>query len=126
VPGALLVELKKIYLFEAAHFLPRVPAGHKCSRMHGHSYRVEIGLRGPVDATTGWVVDFAVIDDAWVELFRQFDHHVLNEIAGLDNPTCENLCAFVWKAMAGRVPHLDMVTVWETADSCCTLRGFAG
>lgn len=123
VLGALQVELKKIYVFEAAHHLPRVPAGHKCSRMHGHSYRVEIGLRGPVDPATGWVVDFAVIDDAWTELFRQFDHHVLNDVPGLDNPTCENLCAHVWNAMVGRVPHLDLVTVWETADSCCTLRG---
>jgi 6-pyruvoyltetrahydropterin/6-carboxytetrahydropterin synthase len=122
----LLVELKKIYAFEAAHHLPRVPAGHKCSRMHGHSYRVEVGLRGPVDPTTGWMVDFALIDDAWVHLFRQFDHHTLNDIAGLDNPTCENLCAFIWNAMAAKVPHLAAVTVWETADSCCTLRGSAG
>ena len=119
----MLVELKKIYVFEAAHQLPRVPAGHKCSRMHGHSYRVEIGLRGPVDEATGWVVDFAVIDDAWGELWKRFDHHLLNEIPGLENPTCENLCGFIWNAMAGRVPHLAAVTVWETADSCCTLRG---
>ena len=118
----MLVELKKIYVFEAAHQVPRVPAGHKCSRMHGHSYRVEIGLRGPVDPATGWMVDFAVIDDAWAHLFRQFDHHCLNDIAGLDNPTCENLCAYIWNAMAAKVPHLAAVTVWETADSCCTLR----
>lgn len=122
----MLVELKKIYAFEAAHHLPRVPAGHKCSRMHGHSYRVEVGLRGPVDPTTGWMVDFAIIDEAWAHLFRQFDHHTLNDIAGLENPTCENLCAFIWNAMAAQVPHLAAVTVWETADSCCTLRGSAG
>jgi 6-pyruvoyltetrahydropterin/6-carboxytetrahydropterin synthase len=122
----LLVELKKIYSFEAAHHLPRVPAGHKCSRMHGHSYRVEIGLRGPVDPLTGWLVDFAMIDDAWAPLFRQFDHHTLNDTAELDNPTCENLCAFIWNAMAAKVPNLAAVTVWETADSCCTLRGSAG
>jgi 6-pyruvoyltetrahydropterin/6-carboxytetrahydropterin synthase len=122
----LLLELKKLFSFEAAHQLPRVPVGHKCSRMHGHSYRVEIGLRGPVDPTTGWVVDFAVIDDAWSQLFRQFDHHTLNDIAGLDNPTCENLCAFIWDAMTAKVPHLALVTVWETADSCCTFRGKAG
>jgi 6-pyruvoyltetrahydropterin/6-carboxytetrahydropterin synthase len=120
------VELKKIYTFEAAHHLPRVPPGHKCARMHGHSYRVEIGLSGPVNPATGWVVDFAVIDDAWAPLYRQFDHHTLNDVAGLDNPTCENLCAFIWQALAGRVPYLAAVTVWETADSCCTLRGAAG
>jgi 6-pyruvoyltetrahydropterin/6-carboxytetrahydropterin synthase len=121
----LLVDLKKIFSFEAAHHLPRVPAGHKCSRMHGHSYRVEIALRGPVDPATGWVVDFSVIDDAWAGLFKQFDHHTLNDVRGLDNPTCENLCAFIWEAMSTIVPHLWAVTVWETADSCCTYHGDA-
>jgi 6-pyruvoyltetrahydropterin/6-carboxytetrahydropterin synthase len=122
----LLVELKKLYSFEAAHHLPRVPAGHKCSRMHGHSYRVEVALRGPVDPQTGWLVDFAVIDDAWAELFRAFDHHTLNDVPGLDNPTCENLCGYIWRALGKGVPHLSAVTVWETADSCCTYRGEAG
>ena len=103
-----------------------MPAGHKCSRMHGHSYRVEIALRGPVDPATGWVVDFAVIDDAWAGLFKQFDHHTLNDVQGLDNPTCENLCAFIWEAMCKIVPHLAAVTVWETSDSCCTYHGNAG
>jgi 6-pyruvoyltetrahydropterin/6-carboxytetrahydropterin synthase len=119
----LLVDLKKIYTFEAAHHLPRVEPGHKCARMHGHSYRVEIALRGPVNPATGWLVDFAVIDEAWLDLFKQFDHHTLNDIHGLDNPTCENLCTFVWAAMNKRVPHLFAVTVWETADSCCTYFG---
>ncbi|HEY5285018.1 MAG TPA: 6-carboxytetrahydropterin synthase QueD [Polyangia bacterium] len=122
----MLVELKKLYSFEAAHHLPRVPAGHKCSRMHGHSYRVEIALRGPVNPATGWVVDFAVIDDAWADLFRQFDHHTLNDIQGLDNPTCENLCAFIWEALSKSVPHVSAITVWETADSCCVYGGGAG
>ena len=117
------VDLKKIFTFESAHHLPRVPVGHKCSRVHGHSYRVEIALRGPVNPETGWVVDFAVIDDAWLPLFRQFDHHMLNEIAGLENPTCENLCGFIWQSLKDKVPHLSAVTVWETADSCCTYQG---
>ena len=94
--------------------------------MHGHSYRVEIVLRGPVNPGTGWVVDFAVIDDAWAELFRQFDHHTLNDVQGLDNPTCETLCAFIWEAMSKKVPYLSAVTVWETADSCCSYRGDVG
>jgi 6-pyruvoyltetrahydropterin/6-carboxytetrahydropterin synthase len=112
-----------MYVFEAAHHLPRVPAGHKCSRMHGHSYRVEIGLRGPVDPQTGWVIDFADIDDAWTDLFRQFDHRTLNDVPGLENPTCENLCGFIWSALVRKLSHLSAVTVWETADSCCTYRG---
>jgi 6-pyruvoyltetrahydropterin/6-carboxytetrahydropterin synthase len=122
----LVVELKKTFTFEAAHRLPRVPAGHKCARMHGHSYRVEIGLCGPVDPATGWLVDFALLDDAWLPLGKQLDHHTLNDIPGLDNPTCENLCEFIWKAMVEKVPHLAAITIWETADSCCTFRGGAG
>jgi 6-pyruvoyltetrahydropterin/6-carboxytetrahydropterin synthase len=121
----LLVDLKKIFSFEAAHHLPRVPAGHKCARMHGHSYRVELALRGPVNPGTGWVVDFAVLDDVWAELFKQFDHQTLNDVHGLDNPTCENLCAFIWEAISKHVPYLSAVTVWETADSCCTYHGDA-
>jgi 6-pyruvoyltetrahydropterin/6-carboxytetrahydropterin synthase len=117
------VELKKEYRFEAAHFLPRVPAGHKCARMHGHSYRVELALRGPVDPTTGWLVDFAAIDDVWVDLFRRLDHHTLNEVPGLENSTCENLAAFIWNEVKRSIPQLCAVTVWETADACCIYRG---
>jgi 6-pyruvoyltetrahydropterin/6-carboxytetrahydropterin synthase len=116
------VELRKSFVFEAAHFLPRVPAGHKCARMHGHSYKVEFQLVGPVDPSTGWLVDFAVIDDAWADLHRQFDHHVLNEVPGLENPTCEIMCGFIFAAMKRQVPQLAAVTVSETADSCCTYR----
>ena len=114
------VELRKSFTFESAHFLPRVPAGHKCANMHGHSYKVEFRLVGPVDPSTGWLVDFAVIDESFAGLHRQFDHHVLNEVPGLENPTCENMCVFIFTAMKPKVPHLSAVTVWETADSCCT------
>ena len=97
-----------------------MPAGHKCSRLHGHSYRVEIALRGPVDPSTGWLVDFAVIDDAWAVLSRQLDHHNLNDVDGLDNPTCENLCAFIWKELKPKVPSLSAVMVERHAigDKC--------
>lgn len=121
-----MVELKKLFYFEAAHHLPRVPAGHKCARVHGHSYRVELALRGPVDPQTGWLVDFAVLDDAWSGLHQRFDHHMLNEVPGLENPTCENLCMYIWGALLPRLPQLGAVTVWETMDSCCTYRGEKG
>ncbi len=117
------VELKKEYRFEAAHFLPRVPPGHKCARMHGHSYRVELAIRGPVDPGTGWLIDFAVIDDAWVDIFQQVDHHTLNEVPGLENSTCENLAAYIWARISQTVPQLCAVTVWETSDACCIYRG---
>lgn len=117
------VELTKEYRFEAAHFLPRVPAGHKCARVHGHSYKVEVEIRGPVDPQTGWLIDFGVIDEAWDELFVRFDHHNLNDVPGLENSTCENIAIYVWRELRGKIPVLSAVTVWETADSKCTYRG---
>jgi 6-pyruvoyltetrahydropterin/6-carboxytetrahydropterin synthase len=118
----MIVELMKEYRFEAAHRLPRVPEGHKCARVHGHSYKVELFLTGPVNPETGWLVDFGVIDDAWAALHERLDHRYLNDVPGLDNSTCENLAAYVWREMAGRIPHLSAVTVWETNDSRCTYR----
>jgi 6-pyruvoyltetrahydropterin/6-carboxytetrahydropterin synthase len=117
------VELRKEYRFEAAHYLPKVPPGHKCARMHGHSYRVELALEGPVDPATGWLIDFAAIDDIWAPLHHAFDHHVLNEVPGLENSTCENLAAFVWRALKPRLSELRAVTIWETSDACCVYRG---
>jgi 6-pyruvoyltetrahydropterin/6-carboxytetrahydropterin synthase len=117
------VELTKEYRFEAAHSLPRVAAGHKCSRVHGHSYKVELAVSGPVDEQTGWLIDFQVIDDAWAELYARLDHRNLNDVPGLENSTCENIAAFVWRAVRRAVPQLSAVTIWETADSRCTYRG---
>ena len=119
----MVVELTKEYRFEAAHRLPNVPAGHKCARVHGHSYRVEIEVRGPVDPRSGWLIDFGVIDDAWGELHARFDHRNLNEVPGLENSTCENIAAYVWDTLKARIPQLSAVSVAETADSKCTFRG---
>jgi 6-pyruvoyltetrahydropterin/6-carboxytetrahydropterin synthase len=117
------VELTKEFRFEAAHRLPRVPEGHKCSRMHGHSYKVEIEARGAIDPTSGWFIDYAVLDDAWAPLHAQFDHRCLNDVPGLENSTSENLAVFIWNALRPRIPQLSAVTVWETADGKCTYRG---
>jgi 6-pyruvoyltetrahydropterin/6-carboxytetrahydropterin synthase len=119
-----IVELKKEYRFEAAHHLPRVPEGHKCRRVHGHSYRIALHLRGKVDPQTGWLVDFGVMDEIFeAEVFRKLDHRNLNDVPGLDNSTCENLAAWTWDALRMRLPHLAAVTVWETSDASCTYRG---
>ena len=117
------VELVKEYRFEAAHSLPRVAKGHKCSRVHGHSYKVEIEVRGPVDEATGWLIDFDVIDHSWAELHARFDHRNLNDVPGLENSTCENIAVYVWRALRPTVPQLSAVTIWETSDSKCTYRG---
>ena len=117
------VELRKQYHFEAAHRLPRVPEGHKCARLHGHSYEVVLELGGAVDPRTGWLVDYAEIDSAWGELYARMDHRNLAELPGLENSTCENLCAYIWDALRPRLPALSAVTVSETHDSRCTYRG---
>lgn len=116
-------EIVKSLTFEAAHLLPHVPPGHKCARLHGHSFRVEIRVGGEVDPRTGWVCDFAELKDAFQPLFEVLDHHYLNEVDGLENPTSENLARWIWVRLAPRLPGLAEVTVHETCTSRCTYRG---
>jgi 6-pyruvoyltetrahydropterin/6-carboxytetrahydropterin synthase len=117
------VELVKEYRFEAAHRLPNVPPGHKCARMHGHSFRFELTVRGPVDPHTGWFIDYGVLDDLVAPLVARLDHHVLNEIDGLENPTSEHLARWLWERLRPSLPSLVVVTLWETADARCVYRG---
>ena len=119
----MLVELMKEYRFEAAHRLPRVAEGHKCSRVHGHSYKVEVFLSGRVNPETGWLIDFGVIDEAWAVLFARLDHQYLNDVPGLENSTCEIIAIYVFDELARQIPEVSAVTVWETYDSKCTYRG---
>jgi 6-pyruvoyltetrahydropterin/6-carboxytetrahydropterin synthase len=118
------VELTKAYTFEAAHRLPRVPPDHKCFRMHGHSYRVEITVAGEMDEETGWLVDFGAIT-ALVEpvLKRELDHRTLNDVAGLENPTAEMLCRWLWQRFQRDFSGLAAITVHETCTARCTYRG---
>jgi 6-pyruvoyltetrahydropterin/6-carboxytetrahydropterin synthase len=115
--------LERSYRFEAAHFLPKVPPGHKCARMHGHSYQVEVVIEGELDPERGWVMDFAEIDERAQPLVRQLDHQVLNEIAGLANPTSELLAVWWWQQLAPVLPGLQEVAVSETPTSRCVYRG---
>lgn len=110
--------------FEAAHRLPHVPEGHKCARLHGHSFRVEVHVAGPVDPELGWVVDFAEIKDAFAPLHDALDHRYLNEIEGLENPTSENLAVWIWDRLSstGRL-SLSRVVVRETCTSGCVYEG---
>jgi 6-pyruvoyltetrahydropterin/6-carboxytetrahydropterin synthase len=116
------VEVFKEFRFEAAHRLPDVPEGHPCGRLHGHSFRVTVSLKGPVDDATGWVTDFAAIDRAFRPLHEQLDHRMLNDLDGLANPTCERLAHWIWQRLAPDLPGLSEITVWETADAGCRLR----
>jgi 6-pyruvoyltetrahydropterin/6-carboxytetrahydropterin synthase len=117
------MRLERTYRFEAAHFLPRVPPGHKCSRMHGHSYRIDIAIEGEVDHDRGWVMDFAEIDEQVLPLVRLLDHQVLNEIEGLSNPTSELLARWWWLRLVSHLPGLCEVAVSETPSSRCVYRG---
>lgn len=117
------VTIRRTFRFESAHRLPNVAPGHKCGRLHGHSYRVEVALRGPVQRD-GMLVDFARIDAAFAPLREQLDHHYLNEVEGLENPTSENLAVWVYDRLVLQLGlYLHAVTVRETCASACTYRG---
>jgi len=117
------VRLVRTYNFEAAHQLPNVPPGHKCARVHGHSFGVEIVVQGPVDPKLGWCIDYGDIDAIWQPLYQSFDHHCLNEIPGLENPTSEILARFIWDYFKERIHNLVRVVVMETKDTRCEYEG---
>jgi 6-pyruvoyltetrahydropterin/6-carboxytetrahydropterin synthase len=117
------MEICKTFDFEAAHRLPNVPPGHKCARLHGHSFRVSVHVTGPVGDRTGWVMDFADIKAAFEPIEKQLDHYYLNEIDGLENPTSENLARWIWKRLKPTLPMLSKLVVHETCTSKCIYRG---
>ena len=117
------MEIFRIFTIEAAHRLPQVPPGHKCARVHGHSFRVELHLHGAVDPNTGWVMDFAEVREAFQPTYDRLDHHYLNDVPGLENPTSENLARWIWEQMKPLLPLLDKVVVHETCTSGCVYRG---
>ena len=117
------MEIFKEFRFEAAHRLPHVPPGHKCARLHGHSFRVRLSVSGPLGVPTGWVMDFADISEKWQPLHAVLDHHFLNEIAGLENPTSEVLAQWIWTRLKPTLPELSEVMVRETCTSGCIYRG---
>jgi 6-pyruvoyltetrahydropterin/6-carboxytetrahydropterin synthase len=111
------------FTVEAAHRLPHVPPGHKCARLHGHSFRIELQVTGEIDAHSGWVMDFADLKAAFQPVFDRLDHHYLNEIPGLENPTSENLARWIWREMQPTLPQLSKVVIHETCTSGCTYEG---
>jgi 6-pyruvoyltetrahydropterin/6-carboxytetrahydropterin synthase len=117
------MQLHKIFQIEAAHRLPNVPEGHKCARMHGHSFRIEIHVEGPVDPQFGWVMDYADIKSAFKPLYDRLDHYCLNDVEGLANPTSENLAAWIWDRLKPNLPLLSRVVVHETCTAGCSYSG---
>jgi 6-pyruvoyltetrahydropterin/6-carboxytetrahydropterin synthase len=117
------VELRKTFQFEAAHLLPHLPESHKCRRLHGHSFKVEIAVAGECDPKLGWLMDYAGLSAAFKPLWEQLDHRYLNEIPGLENPTSEVIAAWIWERLQPALPLLSEVSVAETCQSRCVFRG---
>jgi 6-pyruvoyltetrahydropterin/6-carboxytetrahydropterin synthase len=121
--GIMTLELRRTFQFEAAHLLPLLPDGHKCRRLHGHSFVVEVVVTGPCDPVLGWVMDYADIKAAFQPLWERLDHRYLNEVPGLENPTSENIAVWVWRELKPRLPLLSEVVVAETCTARCVYRG---
>ncbi len=117
------MEIYKEFMFEAAHRLPKVPAGHRCARLHGHSWKGTLYVRGTVGEHTGWIMDYAEIRKAFEPLYQQLDHNYLNEIEGLENPTSEVVAKWIWQRLKPRLPGLSRVVINETCTSGCIYQG---
>jgi 6-pyruvoyltetrahydropterin/6-carboxytetrahydropterin synthase len=117
------MEIFKQFTIEAAHWLPYVPPGHKCGRMHGHSFRIEVHIAGPLDPHLGWVMDFADLKEIFRPIEDQIDHRCLNEVPGLENPTSENLARWLWNRLQSDLPMLSKIVIRETCTSGCIYSG---
>jgi len=116
-----MIQIFRRFQFEAAHRLPNLPPEHKCSRLHGHSYQVEVYIGGKVQEDTGWVMDFETIKTAFATVMDQLDHRYLNEIPGLENPTCEVLAMWIWNHL--QTLPLTRVVVFETCTAGAVYTG---
>lgn len=117
------MELRKTFQFEAAHLLPNLPQNHKCRRLHGHSFKVDVVVEGELDPKLGWVMDYADISRAFEPIWKQLDHYYLNEVPGLENPTSENIALWIWDRLVPALPQLAEVSVAETCTARCAYRG---
>ena len=117
------MEIYKEFHFEAAHLLPNVPQGHKCARLHGHSFQVRLSVEGDAPEPSGWVMDFAELKAAFKPILDQLDHYYLNDIPGLENPTSEVLAQWIWRQLKPDLPALSRVVINETCTSGCIYQG---
>ena len=117
------VRLSKSFQFEAAHDLPTFPEGHKCRRLHGHSFRFDVVVEGEVAPEKGYLIDYGDIKQATEPIVKQLDHYYLNEIPGLENPTSENIARWLWVMLRPSLSILSAIIVYETCSSTCEYRG---
>jgi 6-pyruvoyltetrahydropterin/6-carboxytetrahydropterin synthase len=111
------MEIFREFTFDAAHKLHNLPEGHKCARVHGHTYRLIVYAAGPLDAEIGWVVDFAQIKAVTGEVIAELDHRLLNDVPGLEQPTTELIAAWIWQRLKPALPELSRIELWENANS---------
>jgi 6-pyruvoyltetrahydropterin/6-carboxytetrahydropterin synthase len=117
------VSLTKSFRFEAAHWLPTFPEGHKCRRLHGHSFLVDVIVEGEVAEADGYLIDYGQMKSAIKPVEEQLDHYLLNEIPGLANPTAEMLSRWIWQKLKPALPLLACIRVHETCTTACEYRG---
>jgi 6-pyruvoyltetrahydropterin/6-carboxytetrahydropterin synthase len=115
----MVVTISKKFDFDAAHWLPNVPDGHKCKRLHGHTYEVEVRCRGEVASDSGWFIDYQVIANAWATVHDMVDHRCLNDIGGLENPTTEVLAPWIAGIIKPLLPEMVSVRVYESSTTWC-------
>lgn len=111
------MEIFKQFSFDSAHFLPNVPDGHKCKEIHGHTYRAVIYINGTLDKEVGWVMDFAEVKAVIDPIVKSIDHKLLNNLPGLENPTCERIAVWLWDNIKPRIPQLSKIVLHETPTS---------
>ena len=117
------IRLSKSFSFEAAHWLPTFPQAHKCRRLHGHSFHVQVIAEGDVDEQQGYLIDYGQIKAAAGPIIDSLDHRLLNEIDGLHNPTAECLCRWLYERIQPNLPLLAAIRVDETCTSSAEYRG---
>ncbi len=117
------MEVFRDFTFDAAHRLEGLPEGHKCARLHGHTYRLTVAAEGPLDQDIGWVVDFGEINRVANNAINLLDHQVLNDVPGLEQPTTELIAVWLWSKINPELPGLSRITLYENARSGVTYRG---
>ena len=117
------LELVTSFEFQASHQLERAPEKSKCRRLHGHSWKVEVHVSGPIDPTTGWVQDYDEIQAACEPIYEALDHRHLNDVDGLANPTSEMVALWIWERLEADLPGLSAIVVHETCTARCIYSG---
>lgn len=117
------MKLYRAFTFDSAHRLPNLPPTHRCSNLHGHTYRAEIHVESELVPGYDWVVDFGDIKAIVEPVVKELDHCYLNEIPGLENPTSENICKWLWSRIHPKLPILTKIVVQESPDSAAIYVG---